>query len=237
MPYVRAALLYLGLAAAAVALGSLAPAAFLLPRRAAYRLMSQWNRFALWWARAACGIRYRVEGREHVPARGPYLVLSNHQSAFETILFVRLFPQPAFALKRSLLWLPFLGWGLAATRPIPIDRGAPVRSLRRLLERAGARFARGGGMVIFPEGERVPPGERRPFQSGGALLAVRHGVPVVPVAHNAGHCWPRAFRKRPGTITVAVGPPLDPAGLDADGLNRRVRGWIETAGAALDPPA
>ena len=237
MPAVRAALLYLGLIVAAVALGSLAPPAFLLPRRAAYRLMGQWNRFALWWLRATCGVRYRVRGREHIPARGPYLVLSNHQSAFETILFVRLFPQPAFVLKRALLWLPFLGWGLAATRPIPIDRGAPVRSLRQLLERAGRRFARGDGMVIFPEGTRVPPGTRRPFQTGGALLAARHGVPVVPVAHNAGHCWPRGFCKRPGTITVAVGPPIDPAGLDAAELNRRARDWIEAAGAALDPPA
>ena len=237
MPSVRAALLYLGLAAAAVALGSLAPLALLLPRRAAYRLMSQWNRFALWWARVTCGIRYAVRGREHIPARGPYLVLANHQSAFETILFVRLFPQPAFVLKRSLLWLPFLGWGLAATRPIPVDRGAPVRSLRRLLDRAGARFARGDGMVIFPEAARVPPGTRQPFQIGGALLATRHGVPVVPVAHNAGHRWPRAFRKRPGTITVTIGPPIDPAGFEAAELNRQVREWIMAAGAALDPPA
>ena len=237
MPLVRAALLYLGLAAAAAALGSLALPAFLLPRRAAYRLMSQWNRFALWWARITCGIRCAVRGREHIPARGPYLVLANHQSAFETILFVRLFPQPAFVLKRSLLWLPFLGWGLAATRPIPVDRGAPVRSLRRLLDRAGARFARGDGMVIFPEGARLPPGTRQPFQIGGALLVARHGVPVVPVAHNAGHCWPQAFRKRPGTITVTVGPPIDPAGLDAAELNRRARDWIVAAGAALDPPA
>ena len=136
------------------------------------------------------------------------MIMSNHQSAFETVLLVILLPQPAFVLKQSLLWLPVIGWGLALTRPIVIDRSAPVKSLKRLLQQARVRFERGDVVVIFPEGTRLPVGERRPYQAGGAHIATQSGVAVLPMAHNAGHFWPRGFLKKPGRVSVRIGEPI-----------------------------
>ena len=162
--------------------------------------------------------------------------MANHQSAFETVLLVILLPQPAFVLKRSLLWIPVIGWGLALTRPIVIVRSSPVRSLKRLLQQARERFARGDVMVIFPEGTRVPVGGRRPYQAGGAHIAVQSRVPVLPMAHNAGHFWPRGYLKKPGKVTVRIGAPIPTEDLQPAQLNEQVREWIEAAGAQLLPP-
>ena len=236
MSVIRSAFFYLGVLAATVIAVGVVPVAACLPRRPCYRLLSFWNVSVLWSAKAFCGITYEVFGREHLPASGPYMLMANHQSAFETVLLVVLLPQPAFVLKRSLLWIPVLGWGLALTRPIVIDRSSPVRSLKHLLKQARERFARGDVVVIFPEGTRVPVGTRRSYQAGGAHIATRSRVPVLPMAHNAGHFWPRGFLKRPGKVTVRIGPPIPTEELQPAELNERVRSWVETAGAQLSPP-
>jgi len=198
-----------------------------LPARARYRIITTWSRLMVAGAESICGIRYRVLGAENVPQL-PFIVLSKHQSAWETLAFQIIFPPPVWVVKRELLWIPFFGWGLALLSPIAIDRGAGSRALNQLLEQGRERLARRYCIVIFPEGTRVAPGRRGRYQAGGAWLAVRTGTPVLPVAHNAGELWPRdAFIKRPGLVTVSIGAPIDAGQLTPAELNGKVEDWIE----------
>ena len=192
-----------------------------------YRVITQWSRAVLWLAQHVCGVHWRVIGAERIPDRAG-IVLSKHQSAWETMALQSVFPPQVWVLKRELLRVPFFGWGLAMMSPIAIDRSAGRRALQQLQQQGAARLRAGFWIVVFPEGTRVAPGERRPYQIGGAWLATHTGAPVVPVAHNAGTVWPKhAFLKYPGMVTVSIGPVIDPAGLKPDALNRQVEAWIE----------
>lgn len=203
-------------------------ATFPLPLHGRYRVISLWARMMVKAAEAICGIRYRVQGRRHLPDE-PCIIISNHQSAWETFIFQLIFPPQVWVLKRELLWIPFFGWGLAMLAPIAIDRASGTRALRQTYEQGKDRLDRGFWIVIFPEGTRVDPGVDRPYQSGGAWLAVKTGAKIVPVAHNAGRCWPRnAWLKRPGMITVSIGDPIDPRGMSVNALNARVEQWIKS---------
>ncbi len=198
-----------------------------LPRMTRYRVISGWSRLVIVLARAILGIRWRVEGRAHLP-RQPAVILSKHQSAWETMAFQMIFPPQVHVLKRELLWIPFFGWGLALMSPIAIDRSRGIAALRRIARRGAERLAQGFWVVVFPEGTRVAPGERRAYQLGGAWLAAASGAPVVPVAHNAGLLWRRnAFIKRPGTVTVRIGPAIESAGRDPKAINALAEAWIE----------
>jgi 1-acyl-sn-glycerol-3-phosphate acyltransferase len=191
-----------------------------------YRIITLWSRLIVRAAERLCGMRYRVLGADRIPGV-PCIILSNHQSAWETLAFQTIFPPQVWVVKRELLWLPLFGWGLAMLSPIAIDRGSGSRALRQMLEQGRDRLARGFSIVIFPEGTRVAPGERRDFHPGGAWLAAQTAAPVVPVAHNAGGSWPRnAFLKRPGLVTVSIGEPLAPLDMEPHELNRKVEEWI-----------
>jgi 1-acyl-sn-glycerol-3-phosphate acyltransferase len=206
-----------------------------LPRLVRYRVISGWSRLIVWLARALCGVRWRVEGGERLPSR-PAVILAKHQSAWETMAFQLIFPPQSYLLKRELLWLPFFGWGLALMSPIAINRTRGVAALRELVRRGRERLSQGFWVVVFPEGTRVAPGERRKYQLGGALLAEHSGAPVVPVAHNAGLLWPRnAFLKRPGVVTVRIGPVIESAGRDAASINALAEQWIEEQQKTLCP--
>ncbi len=214
----------------------LALATFPLPRSTRYRIISGWSRSAVHLARWILGIRWQVQGREHLPAQ-PAVILSKHQSAWETLAYQIIFPPQVWLLKRELLWIPFFGWGLALMSPIAIDRGRGVSALRALARRGKERLAQGFWVVVFPEGTRVRPGERGRFRAGGAWLAAENGVPVIPVAHNAGLYWPRnAFLKRPGTVIVRIGPPIDTRGRSAEEINTLAQTWIEEQQRDLCPP-
>ena len=205
----------------------LALATFPLPAMARYRIISGWSRLVVWLARVIVGIDWRVEGHERLPER-PSIILAKHQSAWETLAFQQIFPPQVHVLKRELLWFPFFGWGLALMSPIAIDRSRGVKALRAMARRGRERLQQGFWIVVFPEGTRVAPGERRAYQPGGAWLAVASGAPVVPVAHNAGRVWPRnAFLKRPGTVIVRIGEPIDTAGRDPITVNALAESWIE----------
>lgn len=192
-----------------------------------YRVTSSWTRLMLFLLHYVCGIRYRIIGAEHIP-QIPSIVLSKHQSAWETLAFQEIFPPQVWVLKKELLRIPFFGWGLAMTSPIAIDRSARKKALEQIVEQGKDRLQRGFWIVIFPEGTRIPPGQRGRYRIGGAWLATHVHVPVVPVAHNAGELWGRnSFIKYPGTVTVSIGKPIDPTGMEASELNARVEAWIE----------
>lgn len=205
----------------------IALATFLLPPLVRYRVISGWAWLTVFAARWICGIRFRVVGADNIP-KEPCIILAKHQSAWETLAFQQIFPPHVWVLKRELLRVPFFGWGLAMLSPIAIDRSAGSRALIQTLEQGRERLRDGFSIVIFPEGTRVPPGRRGRYHSGGAWLAIKAGVPVVPVAHDAGTCWRRnAFLKYPGRITVSIGPPLLPRNLKAEELIGHVETWIE----------
>lgn len=192
-----------------------------------YRLISSYAHTMLWVLKVVCGIRHEVIGIENIPAV-PCIVLCKHQSAWETLALQAIFPPQAWVLKRELLWIPFFGWGLAMTSPIAINRSDGKGAVKQLLKQGKERLKQGFFVVIFPEGTRIPFGERGKYKVGGALLAASAAVPVVPVAHNAGRLWGRnAFVKRPGLITMSIGAPIDTQGLKADEINARTEAWIE----------
>jgi 1-acyl-sn-glycerol-3-phosphate acyltransferase len=199
-----------------------------------YRVITLWSRLMVLAAEHVCGIRYRVLGAEHLP-RIPCVVLSNHQSAWETLAFQLIFPPQVYVIKRELLWIPFFGWGLAMLSPIAIDRRSGLRALRQMLAQGKDRLARGFWIIVYPEGTRMGTHARRKYQTGGAAIATHAGAPVLPVAHNAGRCWRRkAFLKYPGLVTVSVGPPMDSRSVGAESLTRQVEEWIQTEMTRLE---
>lgn len=192
-----------------------------------YRVTSSWTFIMLFLLRNLCGIRYQIIGAENIP-KTPSIVLSKHQSAWETLAFQKIFPPQVWVLKKELLRIPFFGWGLAMTSPIAIDRSAKKKALEQIVEQGKDRLKQGFWIVIFPEGTRIPPGQRGKYRIGGAWLATHTNTLVVPVAHNAGELWGRnSFIKYPGTITVSIGEPIDPTGMEPGELNAQVEAWIE----------
>jgi len=208
-----------------------------LPFSWRYGAITAWARFYIWLARWFLGIEYRIEGREHLP-QGAAVVLAKHQSVWETLAFQEIFPPHVWVLKRELLWLPLFGWALGLLRPIAIDRSAGRFALDQIVAQGRERLDGGTWVMVFPEGTRVAPGHKRPYKKGGAVLAVETGYPVVPVAHNAGHFWPRRrVLKRPGTIHVVIGPAIATKGKTAASVLKQAETWIEHTMARLDAEA
>ncbi|MBK8163678.1 MAG: 1-acyl-sn-glycerol-3-phosphate acyltransferase [Gammaproteobacteria bacterium] len=227
MLFFRSFLFAVGMWLSTLIIAPLAVLTFPFPFTARYAFITQWARFNLWWLRLSCGLRYVVHGRDNIPA-GNAIVFCKHQSAWETLALQSIFPPQVWLLKRELLWVPFFGWGLAMLEPIAIDRRAGRKAVEQLVRQGRERLADGRWVVIFPEGTRVAPGQTGRYGIGGAVLAAASGYPVVPVAHNAGEFWPRrGFIKRPGTITVVVGPVIDPHGKDAETIKEEAKEWIE----------
>ena len=211
-------------------------AAFPLPPIRRYRITSGWAHIMMFLLRLICGIRYRVIGTEHIPAV-PSIVLSKHQSAWETIAFQQIFPPQVWVLKKELLRVPFFGWGLALTSPIAIDRSSRKAALKQIVEQGKDRLKQGFWIIVFPEGTRIAPGKKGKYGIGGAWLGAHTGAPVVPVAHNAGEFWGKnSFLKLPGTITVSIGPPIYPAEMEPGDLNARVESWIEAEMVLIGGP-
>lgn len=234
MLLLRSALFNLLMLLTVLVFAPLALLTFPLPHPLRYRFISQWARLQLLLVRVLCGVRYRVEGREHLP-KGPAIILAKHQSAWETIAFQKIFPIQTWVLKRELLLIPFFGWGLALMKPIAIDRGAGRKAVTQVIEQGQARLKEGIWIVVFPEGTRMAPGATRRHGIGGAALAAESGYPVVPVAHNAGSFWPRrGFLKKPGTIRVVIGPVIHTRGKSAEDINRVAEEWIEKKMAEIE---
>lgn len=172
-----------------------------------------WSRLNQGLLRVFCGITLRVEGREKLP-EAPYVIMSKHQSAWETVAFPALFPSFVYVLKKSLLNIPLFGWVLRALREIAIDRSLGIEALKQVRREGAARLAEGLCVVVFPEGTRSAPGTVGDYNPSGVLVALEAGVPIVPVAHNAGSFWRRkAFIKAPGEVHLKIGDPISTAGM------------------------
>lgn len=207
-----------------------------LPLHWRYKLTSGWPRLTIWAATWILGVKWRMIGTEHLP-QGGAVILSKHQSAWETLFFTAHMPKDVcFVYKRELNRVPFFGWGLALLRMIPIDRSKGRDAFEQVVQIGQLRLNEGRWPLLFPEGTRVQPGKSVRYKQGGASLAVRCQAPVIPIAHNAGECWPRnSFIKRPGLITVSIGPLISTKGRTAAEVNKEVEAWIETEMRRLNP--
>jgi 1-acyl-sn-glycerol-3-phosphate acyltransferase len=217
----------------ALVFGAFMTLVFWAPYRVQFAIARRWARILFWVLDKVCGLNFSVEGRELIPA-GNHIVMSNHTSAWETIAQFLIFPPQVWVLKRELLWIPFIGWGLKLLRPISIDRGAGHRAVNQVLEQGKSRLADGLWIIIFPEGTRVVAGETRKFGVSGAVLAAETGKYIVPLSHNAGSFWVRrGIVKKPGTVRVVIGEPISSAGKDPRMLNEEVRQAIEAGLARI----
>jgi 1-acyl-sn-glycerol-3-phosphate acyltransferase len=206
---------------------------FWTPYITQFAIARTWARLQFWMLDKVCGLTFTVEGRERIPA-GNHIVMSNHTSAWETIAQFLIFPPQVWVLKRELLWIPLIGWGLKLLKPISINRGAGHRAVNQVIEQGKERLADGLWIVIFPEGTRVVAGETRKYGVSGALLATTTGRFVVPLSHNASDFWVRrGIVKKAGTIRVVIGEPIASSGKDPRELNDEVRRSIEAGMARI----
>ena len=209
----------------------------LFSRSVPFLTARSWARVNLWLAKVLCGIDYELEGREHVPPTNGILYVK-HQSAYEILVGANEFPHQCWVLKRELMWVPFLGWGLKALQPIAINRSSGGRAVRQVIRQGRERITEGLWIVIYPEGTRVAPGKTRRYGMSGPALARDCGCLILPVAHNAGDYWPRrSWRKYPGTVKVVIGPAIDPTDRSPEEINRLAQGWIEDTMRRISPEA
>jgi 1-acyl-sn-glycerol-3-phosphate acyltransferase len=231
----RSGLFLLGAVLVTAVFGILVPLGGLFGYRPAAWVASAYAGILVRWVRWTCGIRHQVEGWENVPDF-PVVLMAKHQSAWETLFMEWRFPPQCWIVKRELLWLPFVGWGLLAVRAIAINRSSGLTAREQIIEQGTRRLKQGMWISIFPEGTRIAPGKRGRYGIGGALLATRTGTPILPIAHNAGEFWGRyAFTKRPGCVKVVIGPLIQTRGRDAVSVNAEVERWIEEQMARISP--
>lgn len=205
---------------------------FFMPYRAIVEVAKLWGRINLVLLRVVAGIDCEIRGREKIP-KGPLIVASKHQSAWETFALLPLLDNPVFILKRELQWIPIFGWLTIKGRMVPVDRGGGSQALNGMIERARIELAANRQLIIFPEGTRRPAGAEPRYKVGVAHLYAAEGVPCVPIALNSGLFWPRrSLRRFPGTVVAEILDPIPP-GLEKDAFFARLQNEIETATAGL----
>ncbi len=198
----------------------------ILPPKGRHIFAGVWCGFVLGWLRICCGVRYKVLGLENLPKK-PAIILANHQSSWETILFYKLVFPVSPILKKELTEIPFWGWSMRLLKPIAIDRSKPREAGRSLLVQGVDRIQNGNSIIVFPEGSRSKYGSVKRFSRGGAKLAIAANTDIIPIAHNAGYCWPaREFIKKPGLVTVVIGKRMELGDRDASQLTADVEDWI-----------
>lgn len=232
----RSLLFYVGLISSTILIVPFCLLIYPLPFTMRYYFTTRWTVFNLWWLKVTCDLTHTIEGLDNIPAEAS-IIMSKHQSAWETLAIQLIFPAQVWILKRELLWLPIYGWGLASMQPIAIDRGSAIKSFRQIVKQGCERLAEGLWVVIFPEGTRVAPGQSKKYLPGGGMLAEKSGAMIVPVAHNAGHFWPRnSIAKKSGVIQMVIGPTIDPKGKTATEITTEVEEWIENTVNELPRP-
>jgi len=235
MTTLRSLIFIVGALAITAPFGFAVPLGRIFGKYVPFVLARTYTRVMLAWIEVSLGITCEVSGWENVP-RSPAIVMSKHQSAWETLFLESHFPNQCWIVKKELLWLPFVGWGLVAIRCIAIDRSSGHAARDQIVEQGAERLKEGLWVTIFPEGTRVPPGKRGRYGIGGAFLATRTGTQILPVAHNAGEYWGRyAFKKRAGTVKVVIGAPIATVGRDVISVNNEVESWIEDQMRIISP--
>src|ERR1700726_4856411 len=213
--------------------GAVMALGFWLPYRAQFAIARCWARILFWILERLCGLKFTVEGRERIPP-GNHIVMSNHSSAWETVAQFLIFPPQVWVLKRELLWIPFVGWGLKLLRPIAINRSEGHRAANQVVEQGRERLRDGLWVIVFPEGTRVVAGATKKFGFSGAMLAIATGKLLVPVSHNAGQFWPRrGIVKKPGTVHVVIGEPITSVGKNPRQLTDEVRRAVDAGLAKI----
>jgi len=235
--FIRSLIFTIYSATAIVLYSCLCIVSFLFPLHYRHALIRSYLRMTIYLLKKLCYINYSVEGLENIPKKEVGIVLSKHQSTWETFFLPLIFHDPAIIVKKELLWVPFFGWGLASTDPISINRSAKSSAMQQIITKGRKSLEDGRWVLVFPEGTRVAPGVIGQYKLGGARLATATGYPVIPVAHNAGRCWPRRrFIKRPGTIRLVIGPVIETTGRTADEVLKLAKGWIEDTMTRIDTP-
>jgi 1-acyl-sn-glycerol-3-phosphate acyltransferase len=225
--YGRAIVFYIGMALATLLIAPLVIICIPLGFQRLYAMTKWWTGFNIWWLKVSCKVSYQIQGKENIPDHA-VVVLSKHQSTWETLFLHWYLPPLAWVLKRELLWLPFFGWALATLQPIAINRKSSSEAMRQLYEQGKNYLEKGRWVLIFPEGTRTAPGQRRAYKLGGSRLATHSGYPVLPIAHNAGEFWRRrGMIKYPGTIQVVIGPLVESKNRSTQDVNKDVEAWIE----------
>jgi len=204
-----------------------------------YNYVRGWSAGILWFLKVICNITYDIRGMQNVIINQdkPVILLSKHQSAWETIAYISLFPkQLCYVFKKELLKIPFFGWAMAMLRMIHIDRSQRDKAAIAVAEQGKVRLSEGCWIIIYPEGTRVPVGKQIVYQKGGARLAVNTQANVIPIAHNAGHVWPKnSFLKYPGVVTLSIGPLITTADKNPSLVLKEVEAWIEAEMRLIDP--
>lgn len=190
--------------------------------RPVQRVVRGWSDFHHWLVTHVLGIRMAISGR--VPD-GAFLIAFKHEAMVETVESLRFARMPVVVMKRELTQIPLFGWVTRRYGVIGVDREAGAKALRAMLADAKQAIAQGRPVAIFPEGTRVPHGQRPELRPGFAGLYRALGLPVVPVAHDSGRLWGRGLVKRPGTIHFRVGEIIPP-GLKREEVEARVHAAI-----------
>ena len=230
MIFIRSVIYFLFMVISVIIHGGLiALLGWLLPQSYSDWLATAWGRVNLVAMRWLCNLDVNIEGWENIPQQGAGIIMSKHQSTWETISLRGLFPiHQSWILKKELMQIPIFGWALHFTRSIPIDRSAGRKALKMVVEDGLKRLAQERLIVVFPEGTRTAPGERQKYSAGGAMLAEKSGLPVIPIADNAGVYWKRrGVKKYPGVIQVRVGKPIPTEDRKASVIMKDVEDWIE----------
>jgi 1-acyl-sn-glycerol-3-phosphate acyltransferase len=232
----RATLFWIGYALFTMIYGLLTPLLFLLPTELTFKILMSWTHINIWWLKVTCGVSYQIKNPENMDHSSAHILLANHQSTWETMAVPTLVPPFAWVLKKELFKIPFFGWALKLVNPIAIDRAAGRSAVEQIKTIGKERLDNGIWICMFPEGTRVEPGKKARYKLGGAILASYTGYPIIPVAHNAGESWPRhSYIKRPGVITVSIGPKILTKGRDAESIMKEVKEWIEAEKETLPP--
>ena len=227
MLILRSLLFYIGQIISTILIAPIGIIAFPLDFKKRYYLITRWAVFNLWWLKICCNVTYEIKGKDNIP-RKPCVVMSKHQSAFETLALQQIFIPQVWILKKELLRIPIYGWGLASMQPIAINRDSTIKSFRQIADQVCERLQKGYWVIIFPEGTRVAPNKKKKYLPGGGMLAEKSGAQVVPVAHNAGRLWPRnSMIKKPGLITIKIGPVIESENKSAKEITGEVENWIE----------
>jgi len=234
MLFLRSLLYFLGSAIILIVLVAIALVLFFIPLKARYAILSKWSFFCMWWLRITLNIKFNVIGKENIPNTA-CVIISNHQSTWETLAFQQIFPHQTWVLKQELLQIPVFGWGLLLLKPIIIDRGEKLKALKKMIKQGADRLKEGIFVVVYPEGTRQPYGQLGEYQNGAIAISKKTGCDILPVFHNAGKLWPKgSFVKHPGIISVVIGEPISVQGKSATELTKEIKDWTQAQSISIN---